>query len=459
MLSTAEKQTFRAYDIRGIFNKTFTPALVFNVGRALAEELAMAGKKDIVVGRDGRVSGPELVKSLIAGLIQGGAKVKNIGMVPTPATYLAGHYHTGGSAVMLTGSHNPPEYNGCKMMINGETLAAERIIALRDRIAANEFTNRDGGYEESFNFLPQYLQGIVDDIHLAKKLKVIVDCGNGVTGVMARELFTKLGCEVDVLFEEIDGNFPNHHPDPSHIENLKEIMAKIQKSNYDVGLAFDGDGDRVGVITKTGKVYAGDQLVMLFAEDVLKNNPGAKVLYDVKCSSLLAPHIKALGGEPIMVKTGHALIKREIRKTHAKLAGEMSGHVFFNDRMPGYDDAVYAAGRLLAMIAEGIDIDAWLNKLPKLATTPELNIACEEGEPHLIVEKLQKSGNFENAQVNSIDGVRAEFDGGFGLIRPSNTTPILVLRFEAKDSALLKSIQNIFARELLKVKPEIKLPF
>lgn len=459
MLSNQEKQTFRAYDIRGIYEKSFTSTLVFNIGKALAEELALAQKKDIVVGRDGRISGPDLVKSLIAGLVQGGARVKNIGMVPTPATYLAGHHFAGGSAVMLTGSHNPPEYNGCKMMINFETLAAERITALRDRIENEGFTNRAGGGEEPMEYLSKYINGIVDDIKLPQKLKIIVDCGNGVTGVMARELFSKLGCDVEIMFEDVDGNFPNHHADPSHEENLVDIKAKMKSGQYDVGLAFDGDGDRVGVITKKGKVYAGDQLLMLFAENVLKTSRGSKILFDVKCSSLVAPFIKQHGGEPIMVKTGHALIKREIRKTGAKFAGEMSGHVFFNDRMPGYDDAVYAAGRLLAIVASGVDLDNWLEQFPKLASTPELNIPCEEGEPHAIVEKLQKTGKFDNAQVNSIDGVRAEFDGGFGLIRPSNTTPILVLRFEAINEEKLLMIKTIFARELKKVKADIKLPF
>jgi len=459
MLTDSQKQTFRAYDIRGIFNQTFNSELVEKIGRALADELVLAGKQEIVVGRDGRLSGPELIKSLITGLISGGAKVKDIGMVPTPVTYLAGHRYTQGSAVMLTGSHNPPQYNGCKMMIAGDTLAAERITTLRDRINDNQFTNRDGGSEEKFEFLDEYIKRIVDDINLTKKLKIVIDCGNGVTGVLARDLFTQIGCEVEIMFEDIDGNFPNHHPDPSHSENLEQILIKIKNGNFDVGLAFDGDGDRVGVITKKGKIFAGDQLLMLLAEDVLKTNPNSKVLYDVKCSSMLAPHIKKLGGEPIMVKTGHALIKREIRKTNAKIAGEMSGHIFFNDRMPGYDDAIYAATRLLVMVDQGLDLDQWLENLPILANTPELNISCKEGEPHNIVKKLQEQGNFENAKVNTIDGIRAEFPEGFGLIRPSNTTPILVLRFEATDQISINKIQSIFARELLKVKPDIKIPF
>lgn len=469
-LTTAQSASFRTYDIRGIVDETLTEPLMFAIGRALAEELdehhtRQGQPPEIVVGYDGRLSGPNLTQSLINGLVQGGAIVKTIGMLPTPTTYLAAHEHTRGSGVMVTGSHNPPQYNGCKMMINGVTLAAERIIAIRDRIIKNAFTDRPNGRVLSLDYLPHYINKVVADVPLKKPLKVIVDCGNGVTGVLAKKLFTDLNCDVTVMFEKVDGHFPNHHPDPSQAKNLQDIRAKMAQDHFDVGLAFDGDGDRVGVITSSGKVFAGDQLVMLFAENILPKNRGSTILYDVKCTSLLAPWVRKHGGVPLMTRTGHALIKREIKRTGAKLAGEMSGHIFFNDRWPGFDDAIYAAARLLQIVAEGLDLDAWLDQFPTLADTPELNIACKEGEPHTLVKQLQDEGTFEGAVVNTIDGVRAEFfdaDGtiqGFGLVRPSNTTPVLVLRFEALSELKMKTIQSMFAREMRRIKPDINLPF
>lgn len=460
---------FRTYDIRGIVGKTLDESLMHDIGRALAEELhdtrtAQGKAPEIAVGYDGRLSGPSLSQALIAGLIRGGALVRSIGMVPTPTTYLAAHFHAGGSGAMITGSHNPSEYNGCKMMIDGVTLAAERIVAIRDRIMAQAFTERPGGCSTPLDYLPEYQRAIVADVPLAKPLKIVVDCGNGVTGVLAKSLFDALGCDTTVLYEAVDGNFPNHHPDPSQAKNLLDIQREMQNNAYQVGLAFDGDGDRVGVITPSGKVFAGDQLLMLFAEQVLRNHPSATILYDVKCTSLLAPWVTKHGGVPVMTKTGHALIKREIKKTGAKLAGEMSGHIFFNDRWPGFDDAIYAAARLLQLVAAGLDLEAWLAQFPALADTPELTIACEEGEPHRLVAQLQAQGVFDGATVNTIDGVRAEFFDhqgrirGFGLVRPSNTTPILVLRFEAVDIKTLDEIQSVFARELRHCKPTIVFP-
>lgn len=469
-MEKATASIFRAYDIRGIVGQTLTESLIHDIGRALAEELhehcTNQGKPPVIsLGYDGRLSGAAFATSLTQGLIRGGAWVRAIGMVPTPATYLSAHFHSGGSGVMVTGSHNPPEYNGCKMMIDGITLAAERIVALRQRIADGAFTDRVGGKVVTADFLSEYQKRIVADVQLSRPLKIVIDCGNGVTGVIARNLFTALGCEVTLLFEEVDGRFPHHHPDPSQAKNLIDIQKAMQENAYDVGLAFDGDGDRVGVLTPQGQVFAGDQLLMLLAEHVLRDYPQAQILYDVKCTSLLAPWVAKHGGIPVMTRTGHALIKREIKKTGAKLAGEMSGHIFFNDRWPGFDDAIYSAARLLSIVAQGVDLDGWLGQFPQLADTPELNIACAEGEPHAIVQALQKQGQFDHARVNTIDGVRAEFFDahgnilGFGLVRPSNTTPVLVLRFEAINATHLRAIQAIFKRELLKVSPKINCSF
>jgi phosphomannomutase / phosphoglucomutase len=458
-------EIFRAYDIRGIVGQTLTPAVVFEVGRALGALARERGaptfgkRTAFAVGRDGRLSGPELAAALMDGLNAAGADVIELGMVPTPVAYFAA-YHLGcASAVMVTGSHNPPAYNGLKMVVAGETLFGEAIQALRQRIEAGVAGSAQGKRTRE-NVVDAYVDRIAGDIKLARPFRIAVDCGNGVAGAVAPRLFRRLGCEVEELFCEVDGNFPNHHPDPSQPENLKDLVSALGKGRSEIGLAFDGDGDRLGVVTKSGKVIFPDRQLMLYAKDVLARNPGAEIIYDVKCTRLLAPWIERHGGRPVIWKTGHSFIKAKLKETGAPLAGEMSGHIFFKERWYGFDDALYCGARLLEILSREKDPTLALENLPDAPSTPELNWKLAEGEPQLLMEKLQRLRPFQNAErVVTIDGVRAEFKDGFGLARASNTSPVIVLRFEGDTPQVLARIQEDFRNILQPLKPDAPLPY
>jgi phosphomannomutase/phosphoglucomutase len=452
-------EIFRAYDIRGIAGRTLTAATVREIGRALGSLAAARGASAFAVGRDGRLSGPELAGALMDGLTAAGADVIELGVVPTPVTYFAAHHLGCGSAVMVTGSHNPADYNGLKMVVAGDTLSGEEIQDLRGRIDAGRFTAGSGRRSRQ-DVLDAYVERIAGDVRLARPLKVAIDCGNGVAGVAAPRLFRRLGCEVEELFSEVDGRFPNHHPDPSRPENLKDIIAKVKTEQLDLGLAFDGDGDRLGVVTRGGGIIFPDRQLMLYAKDVLSRNPGAEIIYDVKCTRLLARWIERHGGRPVIWKTGHSLIKAKLKESGAPLAGEMSGHVFFKERWYGFDDALYCGARLLEILSKEKNPSEILESLPDAPSTPELNWKLAEGEPHALIARLQKSAPFPAAQrVLTIDGVRAEYADGFGLARASNTTPVIVLRFEGDTEDALKRIQEDFRKALQPLKPATPLPF
>ncbi len=459
MTTSVPAEIFRAYDIRGIVGATLTAQVVRAIGQALGTLALEAGGTTIAIGRDGRLSGPELSAALAEGIAASGANVIDIGMVPTPVTYFAA-YHLGcGSAVMLTGSHNPPDYNGIKMVIAGSTLAGEAIQELRRRIESGRVATGAGRIEHR-EIADAYLERVVRDVKLARPMKIAIDCGNGVTGDIAPRLFRQLGCEVTALYSEIDGRFPNHHPDPSQPKNLADLVALLADSDAELGLAFDGDGDRIGVVTKDGKIIYPDRQLMLYAQDVLARNPGATIIYDVKCTRLLKPWIESHGGVPLIWKTGHSFVKAKLKETGAPLAGEMSGHTFFKERWYGFDDALYVGARLLEIVSRERDPSALLNALPDCPSTPELNWKLAEGEPHALIEKLQASAPFPNAErILAIDGVRAEYADGFGLARASNTTPVIVLRFEADTAQALERIQGEFRSALQQLKPGSPLPF
>ncbi len=453
-------EIFKAYDIRGIVDRTLTQQAAETIGRALATLGRRKGVKRFVVGRDGRLSGPKLAQALARGLTRGGVDVVDIGVVATPMVYFATHHFATGSGVMVTGSHNPPEYHGLKMMVAGETLAAEAIQDLRKLVESGDFS-AGSGKVESANVADAYLERIASDVKLARPMTVAVDCGNGSPGAFAPKLYRKLGCQVIELFCEVDGTFPNHHPDPSKPGNLKDLTRELREGPAELGLAFDGDGDRLGVVTKSGKIIYPDRQLMLFAAEVLGRNPGAEVIFDVKCTRNLFPWIREHGGKPLLWKTGHSLIKSKLKETGAPLAGEMSGHIFFKDRWYGFDDGLYAGARLLEIVSRSANASQPLESLPDSISTPELNIALErEGENHRLIAELQKSARFEGAsEVLTIDGLRVEYPDGFGLMRASNTTPVIVLRFEADSQAALARIQADFRAQLSAVKPGAVLPF
>jgi phosphomannomutase/phosphoglucomutase len=461
MTSAVDASLFKAYDIRGVVDRTLTTEAVRRIGAALGAEALVLGRQEIVVGRDGRLSGPKLRDALIEGIRSTGTGVIDVGMVATPMLYLSTHLLGTGSGVEITGSHNPPEYNGLKMVLGGSTLYGETIQKLRQIIERGSAPRAAApGPLRSADVRDAYLQRIAGDVKLARPMKIAVDCGNGVAGAFAPTLYRMLGCEVTELFCEVDGRFPNHHPDPAHPENLQDLIRALSETDAEIGLAFDGDGDRLGVVTKDGNIIYPDRQMMLFARGVLHNNPGAEIIFDVKCSRNLAREIAAHGGRPTMWRTGHSLIKAKLKETGAPLAGEMSGHIFFNDRWPGFDDGMYAGARLLELLSRASDPSAVLNALPDAVSTPELHLKTAEGENFAIVERLQREARFAGArEVITIDGVRVEYADGFGLARPSNTTPVLVLRFEADDAAGLTRIQADFRRALLAIKPDAKLPF
>ncbi len=459
------QEIFKAYDIRGIVGKSLTPEIVEAIGQALGSEATARRQTQICIGYDGRLSGPELAAALARGIRKTGIHVIHLGMVATPMVYFAAYHLGTNCGVMVTGSHNPPDYNGLKMVLAGETLSGEAIQGLRQRILDKQlFEGR--GSESSYDIAADYIAKIKTDIQLKRPMKIAVDCGNGVAGAYAKKLYEAIGCEVEELFCEVDGHFPNHHPDPSVPDNLADLIVALKNGNAELGLAFDGDGDRLGVVTKDGNIIYPDRQLLLFAAEVLKQNPAATIIYDVKSTRYLAPWIQARGGQPVIWKTGHSLVKAKIRETGAALAGEMSGHVFFNDsrdgqkRWYGFDDGLYAGARLLEILSQVDDASAALNSLPDSVSTPEQHIQMQEGEPHALIAALQKTAKFEGAnEVITIDGLRVEYPDGFGLMRPSNTTPVIVLRFEADSVDALQRIQSQFRSIIMKAAPAARLPF
>ena len=456
-----DRSIFRAYDIRGIIGVNLDAGIAFKVGEAVGTILVEKGLRGIVVGYDGRLSSPDMADGLCEGLASTGIEVINIGQVPTPVVYFAANTGEFTSGISVTGSHNPPDYNGLKIVIDGHTLSGDAIMDIFTRIIDKKIIRADKpGAIRQQDIIPAYIARIAEDIHIEQPLKVVVDCGNGVPGSVAPLVLRAIGAEVEELYCEVDGNFPNHHPDPSDPENLLDLIDLVKHNGADIGLAFDGDGDRLGVVTASGEVIFADLLLMLFAEDVLSRNPGAAIIYDVKCTGALQSHILRNGGSPLMWKTGHSLIKAKMKETHAELAGEMSGHFFFSERWFGFDDGIYAAARLLEILAAAPEgIQAKFDELPKLVSTPELKAEVAEGEQHAFIARFVEQARFEGARISLIDGVRADWPDGWGLVRASNTTPVLVLRFEANDEAALSRIQAAFRMQLLALKPDLNLPF
>ena len=450
---------FRAYDIRGTVPEFLNAETAYWLGRAIGSQSLAQDEPNVSVGRDGRLSGPELVEQLIKGLADSGCHVSDVGLVPTPALYYAANVLAGKSGVMLTGSHNPANYNGFKIVIAGDTLANEQIQALHERLKTNNLSSGKGSITK-VEILDRYNTEIVQDVKLARRLKVVVDCGNGAAGVIAPQLIEALNCEVIPLFCEVDGNFPNHHPDPGKPENLVDLIAKVAEVGADVGLAFDGDGDRVGVVTNTGSIVFPDRLLMLFARDVVARNPGAEIIFDVKCTRRLTPLIKEYGGRPLMWKTGHSLIKKKMKETGALLAGEMSGHVFFKERWFGFDDGIYSAARLLEILSQDRrDAEHVFSAFPLDISTPEINVTVTDESKFRLIDRLQRDGVWGEANLTTLDGVRVDYPKGWGLVRASNTTPVLVLRFEAETEEELTRIKEVFRAQLYNVAPDLNLPF
>ncbi|XKG39456.1 phosphomannomutase/phosphoglucomutase [Marinobacter sp.] len=450
---------FRAYDIRGILGETLTAEVVSIIGQAIGSEAISREVTTLCIGYDGRHSSPELADALARGIMTTGCSVIELGAIPTPVLYFATHHLETGSGVMVTGSHNPANYNGLKIMIGGETLSGDAIQKLLKRIQTGDFEKGQGARSED-DVRRAYLDRITGDIAVAAPLKVVLDAGNGIAGELGPLLVEELGCEVIPLYCEVDGSFPNHHPDPGRPENLQDLIDRVVAEKADIGLAFDGDGDRVGVVTNTGRIIWPDRLMMLFARDVVSRNPGADVIYDVKCSRRLAGVISQAGGRPIMWKTGHSLIKAKMRETGALLAGEMSGHVFFSERWYGFDDGLYAAARLLEILGiEDRQIDEVFDEFPEDISTPEINLPVSDEVKFQLVERLAREGVFGDGSVNTIDGVRVDYPDGWGLCRASNTTPVLVLRFEAESEDALERIKSVFRAGLKQVAPDVVVNF
>ena len=452
-------EIFKAYDIRGIVGQSLTTDIVEQIGRAIGTEALAAGDRAVIVGRDGRLSGPTIAGALMDGICATGCDAVDIGMVPTPLTYFATQALDIGSAVSVTGSHNPPDYNGLKVMIGTHTLAAERIQDLRKRIEDQAFSVGTG-QRRTEDVVPEYMRRVVADVRLKRPLRVVTDCGNGVAGMAAPQLMRDIGCDVVELFSDVDGTFPNHHPDPSVAENLAPLIEAVHREEADLGVAFDGDGDRLGVVTDTGQVIWPDRQMILFAQDILSRNPGATIIYDVKCTRLLPAAIKHAGGDALMWKTGHSFIKAKLRETGGAFAGEMSGHLFFKERWYGFDDALYAAARLCEVLSNDSRLpSAVFAEIPDTVNTPELRLEMQEGEHHALVGELVAEGDFSGGQICNIDGVRVDFEDGFGLARASNTTPTVILRFEADTEAALRRIQNLYREQILALRPGLALPF
>ena len=446
---------FKAYDIRGVTPSTINEDVAFALGKAFGASAIAANEKAVAVGRDGRLSGPALVAALMRGLAASGVDVIDVGMVTTPMLYFAASTLCT-SGIQVTGSHNPKDYNGFKMVLAGRAIYGDEIQGLRKVMEANAAAaGATPGSVEQVDVSTTYRDRIVEGIKLTRPMKIVIDSGNGIAGASAPAIFRALGCEVIELFSEVDGNFPNHHPDPSKPENLRDLTNALKTSGAELGLAFDGDGDRLGIVTKDGQNIYPDRQMMLFARDVLSRVPGGTIVFDVKCSQRLAPEIGAAGGVPLMYKTGHSLIKAKMKEVNSPLGGEMSGHIFFKERWYGFDDGTYAGARLLEIVSRSADASAVLSALPTSFSTPELNVLCDEGEPHAVVEALLKEVKFSApAVVNSIDGVRVDWPDGFGLIRASNTTPVLVLRFEGHTEAALHRIETDMLALLRVVKPD-----
>ena len=450
---------FRAYDIRGVVGETLSPTIARLIGKAIGSEAADKGQTAVVVGRDGRLSGPTLLDALIEGLKSTGRMVINIGQVPTPVMYYATYSLGTGAGVALTGSHNPSNYNGFKIMLGGKTLSGAEIQGLLTRIQNEDFVEGDGHVREQ-NIESDYIERITGDVTLRRPLKVVIDCGNGVAGDIAPKLFRKLGCDIEPLFCEVDGNFPHHHPDPSEPENLDAMISLIKLQKADLGIAFDGDGDRLGVVDCQGNIIWPDRQMMLFSRDVLSRNPGADIIFDVKCTNHLARVISENAGVPVMWKTGHSLVKAKLQEANSPLAGEMSGHIFFGERWYGFDDALYAGARLLEILAEDPrPTDEIFAELPDSVNTPEIKINLEEGQPNEFMKKFVAKARFDDAKISTIDGMRADFIDGWGLVRASNTTPCLVLRFDADNEGALEQIKDRFREQMLSVNSEMVLPF
>ncbi len=455
---------FKAYDIRGVVPSTLNVAVAEGLGKAFGTQALAEGQSAVAVGRDGRLSGPDLSAALVRGLVAAGVRVIDVGLVTTPMLYYAANTACQ-SGIQVTGSHNPKDYNGFKMVMAGRAIYGDEIQALRQMMEAESWQLRAGGSVEHLDVLAAYSQRIVGDVKLARPMKIVVDSGNGIAGASAPGIFRALGCEVIELFSEVDGEFPNHHPDPSKPENLQDLMRALQDSDAELGLAFDGDGDRLGIVTKDGQNIYPDRQMQLFAQDVLTRVPGGTILFDVKCSQRLAPAIEAAGGQALMYKTGHSLIKAKMKAIEAAggqapLGGEMSGHIFFKERWFGFDDGTYAGCRLLEIVSRSPDANAVLNALPSSFSTPELNVACSEGEPHSVTQALQAKAatSFSApAVVSDIDGLRVDWPDGFGLIRASNTTPVLVLRFEGQTEAALHRIEAAMLALLRSVEPDAQL--
>ena len=448
---------FKAYDIRGIVGKTIDETFAEHLGRAFGTEALRAGEKAVAVGRDGRLSGPGLAAALIRGLASTGLDVVDLGAVTTPMLYYVAATrgaHGCHSGIQVTGSHNPKDYNGFKMVLAGRAIYGEEIQGLRKRIEAEDYTQAPGR-TAPMDIGAEYLHRITGDCKLSRRMKIVVDSGNGIPGASAPGILRALGCDVTELYSEVDGDFPNHHPDPSKPENLQELIATVKDTGAELGLAFDGDGDRLGVVTKDGQIIYPDRQLMLFATDILKRNPGGSIIFDVKCTQRLAPVIRKAGGVPVMWKTGHSLVKAKMKEINSPIAGEMSGHIFFGERWYGFDDATYTAARLLEILSRSKDPSAVLNGLPTSFSTPELNVPCAEGEPHRVIEDLRRTAEFPGAiELITIDGLRAEYGDGFGLVRASNTTPVLVMRFEGHNEAALHRIETQFMAALRHVKPD-----
>jgi phosphomannomutase/phosphoglucomutase len=455
------KTIFKAYDIRGVIGKTLDAGIAYQIGQSFGRAALAKGERKVVIGRDGRLSGPELAGALSDGLRAAGVDVIDLGLVATPMVYFGTNVLDARSGIMVTGSHNPPDYNGFKMVLAGEAIHGEAITGLYDSILAHDGSSAavQGAYS-TYDIRAEYLQRIIGDVKIARPIKIAVDCGNGVAGAFAGDLYRGMGCEVIELFCEVDGTFPNHHPDPAHPENLQDLIRCLQETDAEIGLAFDGDGDRLGLVTKDGQIIYPDRQMMLFAADVLSRNPGAEILYDVKCTRHLAPYIEKAGGKPLMYKTGHSLVKAKLKETGSPLGGEMSGHIFFKDRWYGFDDGLYAGARMLEILTKEQDPSALLNALPQSDSTPELHLHLKEGENFIVMDKLRADAKFPgNERIITIDGLRVEYADGFGLARSSNTTPVIVMRFEAETPEALARIQGQFRDVILAAKPDAELPF
>ncbi len=458
-----EASVFKAYDIRGVVPSSLNPSVAQARGRAFGTQALAQGETKVAVGRDGRLSGPSLATALIQGLVDAGVEVIDVGMVTTPQLYFAANTlcHSG---IQITGSHNPKDYNGFKMVMAGRAIYGDEIQGLRQMMQDESWHLQAGGSVKQVSVNQAYLERIAQDIHLSRPMRIVVDSGNGIAGASAPAVFRAIGCEVIELFSEVDGDFPNHHPDPSKPENLKDLIAALQTTGAELGLAFDGDGDRLGIVTQDGQTIYPDRQMMLFARDVLSRVPGGSIVYDVKCSQQLAPAIRAAGGVPVMFKTGHSLIKAKMKAIDSPLGGEMSGHVFFKERWYGFDDGTYAGCRLLEIVSRSADANALLHALPTSQSTPELNVACAEGEPHRVTAELMKLAQTQGLPSSEhqpvlcdIDGVRIDWADGFGLVRASNTTPVLVLRFEGQTPQALARIQEDMMALLRQVKPDAQV--